>query len=71
MIVQTLRKVGNSFVVTVPKELVDQRHWVEGQRLALELTEVEERPKLPDDLRRIVEERWERNLPALRYLENR
>ena len=68
MNVQQLRKVGNSYVVTVPKEEVERRGWTEGQLLALELTPVEIRPVLSADLSDLFEERWDRNLPALEYL---
>ena len=71
MITQQLRKVGNSYVVTVPKEEVVRRGWHEGQLLALQLTELEVRPVLGDDLRDAIEERWERNEEALRYLAGR
>ena len=71
MITQQLRKVGNSYVVTVPKEEVERRGWQEGQLLALQLTELEVRPVLGDDLREAIEERWNRNLEALRYLAGR
>ena len=71
MIVQQLRKSGNSYVVTVPKEEVERRGWREGQHLAIELTEVELRPTLPPDLQEIVDKNWEKNLPALRYLAGR
>ena len=71
MITQQLRKVGNSYVVTVPKEEVERRGWREGQLLALQLTELEVRPVLDDDLREAIEDRWERNEEALRYLTGR
>ena len=71
MITQQLRKVGNSYVVTVPKEEVERRGWQEGQLLALQLTALEVRPVLGDDLREAIEERWDRNLEALRYLAGR
>ena len=71
MITQQLRKVGNSYVVTVPKDEVERRGWREGQLLALQLTELEVRPVLGDDLREAIEERWERNEEALRYLADR
>ncbi len=71
MIVQQLRKSGNSFVVTIPKEEVERNGWSEGQMLAVALTEMEILPKLPADLEAIVDERWERNEPALRYLADR
>ncbi len=71
MIVQQLRKSGNSYVVTVPKEVVERHGWSEGQMLAIGLTEMEMTPRLPADLEAIVDERWEHNLPALRYLADR
>ncbi len=71
MITQQLRKVGNSYVVTVPKEEVERRGWQEGQLLAIQFTELELRPILGDDLREAIEERWERNEEALRYLADR
>jgi len=71
MIAQQLRKVGNSYVVTVPKEEVERRGWQEGQLLALQLTALEVRPVLGEDLREAIEERWERNEEALRYLASR
>ena len=71
MITQQLRKVGNSYVVTVPKDEVERRGWQEGQLLAIQLTALEVRPVLGDDLRDAIEERWERNEEALRYLAGR
>jgi antitoxin component of MazEF toxin-antitoxin module len=71
MITQQLRKTGNSYVVTVPKEEVDRRGWQEGQLLAVQFTEVELRPVLGDDFREAIDERWERNEEALRYLAGR
>ena len=71
MITQQLRKVGNSYVVTMPKDEVERRGWQEGQLLALQLTALEVRPVLGDDLREAIEERWDRNEEALRYLADR
>ena len=71
MIAQKLRKVGNSYVVTIPKDEAERRGWQEGQLLALQLTALEVRPVLGDDLREAIEERWERNEEALRYLADR
>lgn len=71
MIVQQLRKVGNSYVVTIPKEEVERRGWSEGQQLAVELTEVETRPVLRPEIAEIIEAIWERNEAAMRYLADR
>ncbi len=68
---QTLRKAGNSYVVTVPREEVERRGWQEGQLLGVELTEMETRPVLRQELRQVVDELWERHEPALRYLADR
>jgi antitoxin component of MazEF toxin-antitoxin module len=44
MITQKLRKVGNSYVVTIPKEEVERRQLVEGQLLIIEIQPAEVRP---------------------------
>jgi antitoxin component of MazEF toxin-antitoxin module len=68
MFTQQLRKAGNSYVVTIPKDEVERRGWHEGQLLAVQVTELEVRPVLGDDFREAIAERWERNEEALRYL---
>jgi antitoxin component of MazEF toxin-antitoxin module len=68
---QHLRKAGNSYVVTIPKEEVERHGWREGQLLALQVTELEVQPVMGDDLRQAIDERWERNEEALRYLADR
>ena len=55
----------------MPKEEVERRGWHEGQLLALQLTALEVRPVLGDDLREAIDERWDRNVEALRYLAGR
>ena len=71
MITQRLRKVGNSYVVTVPKEEVERRTWRAGQLLALQLTELEVRPILRREIREIVDELLDEHEDALRYLAGR
>ncbi|MCD6031583.1 MAG: hypothetical protein K0S78_3757 [Thermomicrobiales bacterium] len=71
MITGVLRKEGTEYVVTVPKEEVERRGWQEGQLLAVQITEIELPPVLGDDLRAAIDERWERNEEALRYLAGR
>ena len=71
LIAQQLRKVGNSYVVTVPKEEVERRGWQEGQLLALQLTPLEVRPVLRPELRKIVDELLDEHEDALRYLAGR
>lgn len=69
--IQQLRKTGNSFVVTIPKEEVERHGWREGQFLSVQLTELALQPVMGDDLRQAIGERWERNEEALRYLADR
>jgi antitoxin component of MazEF toxin-antitoxin module len=71
MITQQLRKVGNSFVVTVPKDEVERRGWQEGQLLALQLTALEVRPRLRPELQEIVDELLDEHQDALQYLAER
>jgi putative addiction module antidote len=71
MIAQQLRKVGNSYVVTIPKDEVERRGWQEGQLLALQLTELQVRPILRPELQEIVEELLDEHQDALRYLADR
>jgi antitoxin component of MazEF toxin-antitoxin module len=71
MITQHLRKVGNSYVVTVPKAEVERRGWQEGQLLALQLTPLEVRPILRPELQDIVDELLDEHEDALRYLAER
>jgi antitoxin component of MazEF toxin-antitoxin module len=71
MIAQQLRNVGNSFVVTVPKDEVKRRGWHEGQLLAVQLTPLEVRPVLRPELRKIVDELLDEHEDALRYLAGR
>ena len=71
MIQQKLRRVGNSYVVTIPKEEVERRGLREGQLLAVEVQPLEIRPMLPPDVRRAFEASWRRNEPGYRYLAGR
>jgi len=71
MFIQQLRKSGNSYVVTIPKDEVDRRDWKEGQLLGVELTEMETRPLLRPELQERFDELWDQMEPALRYLADR
>jgi len=71
MIQQKLRKVGNSFVVTIPKDEVERRGLREGQLLAIEVEPVEVVPMMSPEVLKAFEESWERNEEAYRYLADR
>ncbi len=68
MVVGKIRKVGNSLVVTVPKEEAQALELHEGDLVAMDIRKAEVRPVLSPDLRKLAEESWERNEAAYRYL---
>lgn len=71
MIQQRLRKVGNSYVVTIPKDEVERRGLRDGQLLGIEVTPLEIRPVLRPELREALEASWARSESAYRYLADR
>jgi antitoxin component of MazEF toxin-antitoxin module len=71
MITQQLRKSGNSYIVTIPKDEVDRLGLREGQMIALDVTPLELKPVLRPELARIVEEDREIIGPVMRYLKDR
>ena len=68
MITQKLRKVGNSYVVTIPKDEVERRHLTEGQLLMVEIQPVEVRPVMSEAVREAFERSWEEHEEGYRYL---
>lgn len=71
MFTQQLRKAGNSYVVTIPKDEVERRGWSEGQLLAVQVNELEVHPVLSPDLQTIVDDLLDEHEDALRYLADR
>jgi putative addiction module antidote len=68
---QRLRKVGNSFVVTIPKDEVARLNLREGQLLDITVEPLETVPAMDPDVRTAFEESWTRNEAAFRYLADR
>lgn len=71
MFTAVLRKEGDDYVVTVPNDEVERRGWQEGQRLAVQFSEVEPRPVLSPELDAIVDDLLDEHEDALRYLAER
>jgi antitoxin component of MazEF toxin-antitoxin module len=73
MIVQQLRKHGNSYALTVPKEEVDRRGWQEGQHLGFDPVEVEIeiRTKMRPQVQEAFDATWDEDEAAMRYLADR
>jgi antitoxin component of MazEF toxin-antitoxin module len=62
-----LRKVGNSWVVTVPREELERLHIPEGATVTVEVREarVQVEPVLPPDLREAADWVLEHGRPGL------
>lgn len=65
---QKLRKVGNSYVVTIPKEEVERQKLQDGQLLSIEIRPAEIRPVISPDLRKAFEDSWQQNEKTYHYL---
>ena len=68
MITGKLRRSGNSFIVTVPRDEVERLGLVEGQPVILEVRPAEIRPVLAADLREAFEIEFRQGQAGLRYL---
>jgi antitoxin component of MazEF toxin-antitoxin module len=66
-----LRRSGNSFIVTVPRDEVERLGLTEGQMVAVEVRPVELHPSLTPDVREAFEASWDRNADGYRYLAGR
>lgn len=71
MLYQKIRKVGNSYVVTIPKDEVERLNLEPGQFVAVHIQAAEIRPVLSDTLREAFEESWADNEDGYRYLAGR
>ncbi|HEX9014416.1 MAG TPA: AbrB/MazE/SpoVT family DNA-binding domain-containing protein, partial [Chloroflexota bacterium] len=68
MVVGKVRKVGNSLVVTVPKEEAEELDIREGDLVTVDIRKADVRPSLRPDLQKLAQESWERNKAAYRHL---
>jgi putative addiction module antidote len=68
MVVGKIRKVGNSLVVTVPKEEAEELELHEGDLVTMDIRKAEVRPVLRPELRKLAEESWQHNEAAYRHL---
>ncbi|MBI2321013.1 MAG: AbrB/MazE/SpoVT family DNA-binding domain-containing protein [Chloroflexi bacterium] len=71
MIQQKLRRVGNSYVVTIPREEVERLGLKEGELLAVEVRPLEVRPVLAPEVAAAFEASWRRNEHGYCYLADR
>ncbi len=68
MVTGKLRRSGNSFIVTIPREEIERLGLEAGQLVTVEVRPAEVRPMLAADLREAFEIEFERGQEALRYL---
>jgi putative addiction module antidote len=71
MIQQKIWKVGNSYVVTIPKSEMERLGLTEGQTIAFEPQPMELRPVMTARLREIYEQIWTEHAEGYRYLADR
>ena len=55
MVLQKLRRVGNSFVVTIPKEEIEHQNLQEGDLVGVEIRKLHISPEMPPEVRAAFE----------------
>jgi putative addiction module antidote len=68
MITQKIRRVGNSFVVTIPKEEVERQNLQEGDFVGIEVRKVQLKPEMSPEVRAAFERSWKAYEEDYRYL---
>ena len=68
MITQRIRKVGNSYVVTIPRAELERQHLAEGDLVQLAVTPLEVRRRLPAEVLAAAEASFREHEAAYRYL---
>ena len=66
-----LRRVGNSYVVTIPKEEVERLKLNEGDTLSVEVRRLVLTPEMAPDVRAAFEWAMERYAGDIEYLKDR
>jgi antitoxin component of MazEF toxin-antitoxin module len=71
MVTGKLRRSGNSFIVTIPRDEIERLRLEEGQMVSVEVRPVEVRPTLTPELRSWLDQVFPRHEAALRSLADR
>lgn len=71
MVVQKVRRSGNSYVVAIPREELERLQLKEGDLVGVEFRKLEVPPQLTPELHEAAERSWERASEAYRYLIDR
>lgn len=70
MVIQKVRRVGNSFVVTIPKEEMERQGLHEGDEIAVEVRRVTVRPEMSPDVRAAFERSLQTYAADYEYLKD-
>ncbi len=71
MFTQKLRKQGDRFAVTIPKDVVERQQLYEGMLLLIDVQPAEIRPMLTPEVREAFAESWAQNETGYRHLAQR
>lgn len=71
MFKQQLRKSGNSYIVTIPKDEVDRLNLREGQMIAIDVTPMELKPLLRPEIAEVLQRTSEIATPVMKYLRDK
>lgn len=71
MFKQQLRKSGDSYIVTIPKDEVDRLNLREGQMIAIDVTPMELKPLLRPEIAEVLQRTSEIATPVMKYLRDK
>jgi antitoxin component of MazEF toxin-antitoxin module len=71
MLTQRVRRVGNSFVVTIPKDEAQRLQLEEGDLVSVEVRKLLLQPEMPPDVRAAFERAMTQFASDLEYLKDR
>ncbi|HEX8727721.1 MAG TPA: AbrB/MazE/SpoVT family DNA-binding domain-containing protein [Ktedonobacterales bacterium] len=71
MLTQRVRRVGNSFVVTIPKDEAQRLQLEEGDLVSVEVRKLLLQPEMPPDVRSAFERAMTQFASDLEYLKDR
>lgn len=71
MLVQRIRKVGNSLVITIPLKEATRLEVAEGDFVAVEIRKATIRPEMSPEVRAAFERVFDPSHPDMRYLKDR
>lgn len=71
MLIQKVRRVGNSYVVTIPKEELERQGLGDGDLAAVEVRKVTVTPQMSPEVRAAFERSWKTYATDYEYLKDR